>query len=123
MNEERLLELQDRILAKLHDPDARPFEILVELSREMAEIDADLCAALYLPTYDADPEQAEGLIESSFEKLSDRLGRFTRDLCGTAGIPFDRPEKVVRTATGQAFWGRMHAISNAITSANVGSVQ
>ncbi len=122
MIEQRYFELQDRILAKLQDPDARPFEILVELSREMAEIDADLCAALYLPNYEANPEQAETLIEASFENLADRLSGATRDICRSAEISADHLVKLVRTAARHAFWGRLHAISNAMASADVGSV-
>lgn len=123
MNEERLLELQDRTLAKLQDAACQPLEILIEFSREMAASNADLCATLYLPDYEANPEQAESLIEASFEDLANRLGGATRDICGAAGISPDHLDRLVRTATGQAFWGRMHAISNAMASADVGSVQ
>ncbi|GJD64422.1 hypothetical protein [Methylobacterium frigidaeris] len=123
MNEQRLLELQDRILAKLQDAACQPVEILLEFSRELAIADADFCANLCLPCYAANPEQAESLIEERLKALADRLGDATQELCVASGIYSDHLERVVRTAAGQAFLGRMHAIANAMASADVGSVQ
>ena len=122
MNEQRLLELQHSTVTKLQDAACEPIEILLEFSREMAASNADFCATLYLPNYEANPEQAETLIEASFENLADRLGGATRDICRAAEISPDHLVRLVRTAARHAFWGRLHAISNAMASADVGSV-